>query len=279
MRLSRFVTLFVALAAITACGDDEITDPGVPPLAGVRFVNALSDTGAVDVSMIDQVNWSFSNIEGYAFRAGSEHQPIAAGSRAIRVFPNSQNAAIASTILLDTTITFNANTNYTLLLTGSARANTEAFVLIEDNPPAAAANQIALRVFNVTPVAIDAYATDTTTTAIAPPAAAANVAAVAPSAYVAFATAGRRAIRVTPAGSGTVSASGAGPAAVAPLVGQLPAAGVNSSGTAFSVYYFPAGVPGSVTAPAAGTGNCAGATPLASCNPTVIWFVDRVPTS
>ena len=278
MRLSRFVTLFIGLAAITACGDDDPTDPGVPPLAGVRFVNALSDTGAVDVSMIDQVNWSFSNIEGYAYRAGSEHQPIQAGARHIRVFPNSQNAAIASTILLDTTITFNANTKYTLLLTGSARGNTESFVLIEDTPPATAAAQIALRVFNVTPAAIDAYSTATATTAIAPPATATGVAAVSPSAYVVRAT-GAQAIRVTPAGSATVSASAAGPAAAAQLPGQLPAAGVTSAGTAFSVYYFPAGVPGSVNAPAAGATSCAGATPLVTCNPTVIWFVDRVPTS
>jgi hypothetical protein len=278
MRLSRFVTLFIGLAAITACGDDEPTDPGTPPLAGVRFINALSDTGAVDVSMIDQINWSFSNIEAYAFRAGSEHQPIQAGARHIRVFPNSTNPAIASTILLDTTITFNANTNYTLLLTGSARANTESFVLIEDTPPATAAGQIALRVFNVAPAAIDAYSTATATTAIAPPATATGVAAITPSAYVVVATGGR-AIRVTPAGSGTVTASAAGPTAAAPLPGQLPAAGVNSAGTAFSVYYFPAGVAGSVNAPATGATSCAGATPLATCSPTVVWFVDRVPTS
>jgi hypothetical protein len=278
MRLSRFAMLFVGLAAITACGDDDPTDPGTPPLAGVRFINALSDTGAVDVSMIDQVNWSFANIEGYAYRAGSEHQPIAAGARPIRVFPNSTNAAIASTILLDTTITFTANTNYTLLLEGSARANTERFVLIEDTPPATAADQIALRVFNVAGAAIDAYSTATATTAIAPPATATGVASISPSAYVVVPT-GARAIRVTPAGSGTVSASAAGPTAPATLPGQLPAAGVNSSGTAFSVYYFPAGVPGSVNAPAAGATSCAGATPLATCSPTVIWFVDRVPTS
>jgi hypothetical protein len=278
MRLSRFVALFIGFAAISACGDDDPTDPGTPPLAGVRFINALSDTGAVDVSMIDQINWSFSNIEAYAFRAGSEHQPIEAAARHIRVFPNSTNPAIASTILLDTTITFTANTNYTLLLTGSARANTERFVLIEDTPPATGANQIALRIVNVNGAAIDAYATATATTAITPPATAANVATIAPSPYVALATGGR-AIRVTPAGSGTVTASAAGPTAPATLPGQLPAAGVNSSGTAFSVYYFPAGVPGSVNAPASGATSCAGATPLVTCSPTVVWFVDRVPTS
>jgi hypothetical protein len=278
MRLSRFVTLFIGLAAISACGDDEITDPGTPELAGVRFINALTDTGAVDVSMIDQVLWSFSNIEAYAYRAGSEHQPVQAGTRHIRVFPNSTNPAIASTILLDTTITFNANTNYTLLLTGSARGNTERFVLIEDTPPATAAGQIALRVVNVATAAIDAYSTATATTAISPPATAANVATIAPSPYVVVATGGR-AIRVTPAGSGTVSASAAGPSAAAPLPGQLPAAGVNSAGTAFSVYYFPAGVAGSVNAPASGSTSCTGATPLVTCNPTVVWFVDRVPTS
>ena len=243
MRLSRFVTLFIGIAAITACGDDDPTDPGVPPLAGVRFINALSDTGGVDVAMIDAVNWSFSSIEGYAYRAGSEHQPVAAGARQIRVFPNSTNAAIASTVLHETTITFNANTKYTLLLTGSARGNTESFVLIEDNPPATAANQIALRVVNVAAAAINAYSTATRHDRHRSAGDRHERGNCRPVRVVVVPT-GARAIRVTPAGSGTVSASAAGPAAAAPLPGQLPAAGVTSSGTAFSVYYFPAGVPG-----------------------------------
>ena len=59
--------------------------------------------------------------------------------------------------MLDTTITFAANANVTLLLTGSARAKTVKFVVLTDNPPAAAAGQIAVRAVNTATGAIDAY--------------------------------------------------------------------------------------------------------------------------
>ena len=44
--------------------------------------------------MIDQVNFSFEAIQNFTFRQGSEHQPIEAKARQIRVFPNSNNPAI-----------------------------------------------------------------------------------------------------------------------------------------------------------------------------------------
>src|SRR3712207_6883625 len=47
--------------------------PICPPLAGVRVINALPDTNAVDVVMIDQVEWSLT-ARNINFRAGTEHQ-------------------------------------------------------------------------------------------------------------------------------------------------------------------------------------------------------------
>jgi len=266
MRLSRLATLVIATAAFSACGKDNVTDPGLPPLAGVRFINGLADSSSVDVRMIDQVNFSFEAIQNYAFRQGSEHQPVEAKARHIRVFPNSNLPAVTSAFMVDTTITFNANSQYTLLLTRETPTHVH-FIVINDDAPAVVAGQIALRAVNASTGAIDAYVVTAPTDAATPPATAANIAAFASSAYISRAT-GNAAVRVTTAGSGTVNASAAGPTAAAPLAGQLHAAAVNSAGTAFSVYYFPRSVAGT-SAPQTAAFNV----------PAVIWFVDLVPTT
>ena len=266
MRLSRLATLVIALAAVSACGKDNVTDPGLPPLAGVRFINGLADSSSVDVRMVDQVNFSLEAIQNYAFRQGSEHQPVEAKARHIRVFPNSNVPAITSAFMVDTTITFNADSRYTLLLTRETPTKVH-LVVINDDAPAVVAGQIALRAVNASTGAIDAYVVTAASDPVTPPAAAANVAPFGSSAYVSRAT-GNAAVRVTTAGSGTVNASAAGPTAAAPAAGQLPAAAVNSAGTAFSVYYFPRSVAGTSAPQTA-----------AFTAPAVIWFVDRVPTS
>jgi hypothetical protein len=267
MRLSRLATLVIAIAAAGACGKDTITNPALPPLAGVRFINGLADSGSVDVRMIDQVTFSFQAVQNIAFRSGSEHQPIEAKARRIRVFPNSNDPAITTAFMVDTTITFNADSRYTLLLTRETPTKVR-LVVINDDVPAVAAGQIALRTVNASTGAIDSYVVTAPADPVTPPATAANVAPFGTSAYISRAT-GNAAVRVTTAGSGTVNASKAGPTATAPTAGQLPAAAVNSGGTAFSVYYFPRSVAGT-SAPQA---------PARFTAPEVIWFVDRVPTS
>jgi hypothetical protein len=267
MRLSRLVTLVIATVAFSACGSDGVTDPSLPPLAGVRFINGLADSSSVDVRMIDQIANSFQGIQGLAFRSGTEHQPVEAKARQIRVFPNSNVPAITSAFMVDTTITFAAGSRYTLLLTRETPTHVH-LIVINDDAPAAAAGQIALRAVNASTGAIDAYVVTGPTDAVAPPATAANIAAFGTSAYVSRAV-GNAAVRVAPAGSATVAASAAGPVAGASPVGELPAAAVNNAGTAFSVYYFPRSV----------AGTSAPQTAPAFTNPAVIWFVDRVPTS
>src|SRR5688500_1834821 len=129
MSLSRFVLLGIGLLAVVACNDDEIIRSSPPPLAGVRFLNAMADTGAVDIRMIDQVPWSALALS-LAFRSGTEHQPTEAKARRIRVFPTSTNPVVTSAFMLDTTITFAANQNYTVLLSGSAKNNTDRFIVL-----------------------------------------------------------------------------------------------------------------------------------------------------
>jgi hypothetical protein len=281
MRLSRFAALLIAVVALAGCGSDDITDPSFPPLAGVRFINAVSDTSAIDIRSVDQILFSPVG-NALAYRGATEHQPTEAKERHFRVFVTSQNQAIASNPIDDELITFAPNSSYTLLLTGSARnPGSVKFVVINDDAPATAAAQIALRTGNASSGAIDNYLVDSTNTPIAGSPTIPNVAAGALSAYITRPT-GKQAARVTLAGSATVSASQQGPPAPV-LAGAIPAAGVTSAGTAFTVMYFPAGVAGSPTAPATGTNRCVvnggtAAAQLVTCNPTVVWYVDRQPT-
>ena len=262
MRFSRIVMLAAGLGAMTACDSDDVNAPSIPPLASVRFINAVADTGAVDIRMIDQIEFSAVG-NAIAFRAGTEYFPTEAKTRRIKVFPTSRNIAVTQNHLLETIVDIQANTRVTLLLVGNARdKSTLRFVVISDDASAPPAGMISVRIVNAATGAIDGYLVNAVADPIAPPATATNVAALAQSAYVTRAT-GAAALRVTDASSVTVNASAAGPVA-AVLAGALPAAGVNSAGTKFSVYYFPRGVLGS--------NNNAVATP------TAIWFVDRNPS-
>lgn len=266
MRLTRFGIFGIALAAIVGCSEDDVSAPPLPALAGVRYINAVSDTGRVDIRMVDQVEWSATG-NALDFRQGIEHQPTEAKPRRIRAFSfASREVTVVQQVLADTTLTFAANSRYTVLLTGSARAKTLRFVLINDDAPAGSATQIAVRAVNASTGAINAYVTTTTTDAITGTPSASNLAPYVASPYITR-TAGNTALRVTDVGSTTATASVAGPNGTTNPLGAsgtfFPSAGVNNGGSAFSAYYFPRGTAGSVQT---------------STTPTVIWFVDRVPT-
>lgn len=266
MSLSRFVLLGIGLLAVVACNDDEIIRSSPPPLAGVRFINALADTSAVDIRMIDQVEWSALALS-LAFRSGTEHQPTEAKARRIRVFPESEDPAITSRFMIDTTITFQANTNHTVLLTGSARANTDRFIVLTDAVPACD-NNIAVRAVNAgaTTAGLDLFITRKSSDPLPAQPSAGNVAPFAASTYATRA-ADTTFVTVTATGTTTpIVASASGPIAAPPVTGQRPAAGVNSACSAFSAIAFPRSVAGS-TAPQTARFTA----------PEVIFFVDRVP--
>jgi hypothetical protein len=261
MRFSRIVILAAALAGVTACDSDDISAPTIPPVGAVRFINAVADTGAVDIRMVDQVEFSAVG-NGVAFRGGTEYFRVEAKNRKIRVFPTSTNINVTQNHLLDTSVDIAANSRVTLLLVGSARdKSTLRFVVINDDAAAPPAGMIAARVVNAAAGAINGYLVNAVGDALPGSATAANVAPLAQSAYVTKAV-GNAAFRFTDAGSATVTASAAGPTASV-LAGANPAAGVNSEGTKFSVYYFPRGVAGSPNNSVAA--------------PSAVWFVDRNP--
>ena len=261
MRLSRFVMLMLAATAVAACNGDDITDPALPATSSVRFINAVTDTGAVDIRAMDQVELSpFANSLNY--RGGTEYFQTEAKARHIRVFPTSLNIAITSTILHDTTIAIPADGRFTLLLTGSARAKTLKFIMITDDATPPPGGQINVRLVNAASGAVTGYLVNATTDPLPGSATFTSVAPFATSSYVARAT-GAAALRVTDPGSATVNASLAGPNPPATIAGAFPGAGVTSQGSSFSVYYFPRGVAGSAQ--------------NAVVAPSLVWFVDRNP--
>lgn len=267
MRVSRLFVLLGAVVALGACHDDSVTSLNAPPLAGVRYINALPDTFDVDIHPIDQVDWSAKAID-LAFRSGTEHQPMEAGKpREIRVFtqPGEGGATVdaVSTILVDTTITFDENVNYTLLLTGSARAGTAHFVVITDSP-AADEGHIQLRALNANGGApVDVYTTAASTDPLPTSPTFAGVASDAATDYAPPQDAGDVFAQAFAAGTTTPAlASKAGPTS-STVSGERPAAGVNVPGSAFSIVYFPASVAGSAAAQFTAPG--------------VVYFVDRNP--
>lgn len=269
----RFLMLPLAVMALAACSqDDGVSVNARPPLGGVRFVNAVPDGGPVDIRMVDQVEWSASSVTtsanyGLPFRMATHHWPTEAKARHIRVFPTDSSITVTSQILVDTTITIEADKNVTLMLVGSRVANNLRFVMIEDMPLTLTGQQIAVRVVNGVDggTAADAYLLQSTTTALPASPTFSNVGALAASEYVVRDT-GNFAVRVTPAATpGTVWSAAAPTGAPANgLIGA--AAGARGANSALSAVLFPRSVAGT-----------AAPQTTAYQSPAVVFLVDRVP--
>jgi hypothetical protein len=268
MRLKSVVMLGLAAAVFTGCDDDEITSVVRPPLAGVRFVNGITEGWAVDIRAVNQIEWT-PVANNLAYRHTTTHQPTEAGkAHLIRVFPTSTVAEVTSVVMLEETITFQANTDVTLLLTGSTAAGDVRFVVIQDDISAPAEGNIGVRLVNVSTSSRDGYLVATPTTAISGAPTWSNVGPVSASSYVERA-AGAVAARITAAGSTASPVSAQGPTAPAdPSPGVLLAAGVNTPGTRFSVYYFPA---------VQAIGESQGRPAVVATAASAIWYVDRNP--
>ena len=155
MRLSKVLLLATVAATAAACGDSSgslgVVEPG--PLAQVRFINAAPDTGAVNFRFVDKLE-NLPTFLAVPFRGGSGlYQGIAPGQRAMRVFPLDTTVAGASTRLVDTTFTFEANKQYTIVYAGRTKSpagdpTSDRLLIIADNVPAPGAGKIAVRVIN-----------------------------------------------------------------------------------------------------------------------------------
>ncbi len=273
MRISKFPMLVavLALGAIGCSTDDggpTVTEK--PPLAYVRYINALPDTMNTTVRFIDYLEFTPQTFVNVAYRGVGQglYQGLKAGSRQLRVFNadvTNFSTAGNTAVLGDLTQTFVAGKYYTILFTGYARTGgTRRLMVIEDVIPAPGSN-IAIRVLNANTGlgSIDAYRTVTATDPIAGTPTFAAVAAQAYSAYVTSAP-GAYAIRATAAGdAATIHASAAAPAGIAGTTSADPIGGTTVAGSVITAMVFPASVTGSMAA--------------ASAAPSVVYVVDKQP--
>lgn len=215
-RIFQASTLGIVLGVVSACGPDRVTATQSPLFAGVRFINAVPDTGAafgLDFRFVDLVENSD------AFRITFRDTPSTSGAivagaqiefkaaqvgtaRHFRIFLSDTIQTAAQVVLKDSTVNLEQGHNYTFLLWGNARssgADKMRLTVIDENVADPGA-QVALRVINASGVAIDARQYPTTGTV---PASAdwANVGAYSISAYKTVTPAAIK-FNVQPAGGG-----------------------------------------------------------------------------
>jgi hypothetical protein len=217
-RLLQLSTLCLAAGVVSACAPETVVNSPVGPTAGVRFINAVPDTGAafgLDFRFVDYVENSDAFRVGFrngpqntVIRVGDtvtasaliQYKAAKAGSRHFRVFLDDTLQAIASTTLADSTVNLESGHNYTFLLWGNARsagADKMHMTVIDENV-ADPGQSVALRVINAggTPIDVRQYASTLPTSATW-----ANVAAYSISSYVTASPAQYK-FNVQPAGGG-----------------------------------------------------------------------------
>jgi len=276
-RISSLSVLCLAAGVMTACSlpDEVITTENIPT-AGVRFINAVPDTMAVDMRFVDlvesnahfRISFRASPVTASGTPASTavQYKNARAGLRHLVVFLDDTLQANAQIKLLDTTYTFVAGKNYTVMMWGTSRlgrapavANGMRFDIWEEAVADPSPNA-AMRIINATSSAIDAYSYHSDSASLLPAATPtwAAVPAFTASAYVNFApqaTNRTRKFRVVGAGTGIGTGN---PFVTCPdasaLVGATatadiePLPGSAVAGTALTGIVFPGSVAGSKAA-------------------------------
>lgn len=273
MRISKF-PLLVAVLALGAVGcttdDGALTASSTPPLAYVRYVNALPDTMNTTVRFVDYLEFTPQTFVNVAYRDYGQglYQGLKTGSRHFKVF-NSDIATFSTAgntaVLADETLTFDAGKYYTILFTGYARGGSKKIVVFEDVLPAPGSN-VALRVLNANTGlgAVDVYKLAAAGDAVSGTPLFAAVAEQKYSSYQTFAP-GAFALRATnaasPAGLGTTGTTA--PAGTAGTTLVDPVWGATVAGTVMTAMVFPASVTGSMA--------------VAAAAPSIVYIVDKLP--
>lgn len=254
MRMSHLAPLAIVVA-LAACSDSSgITNtPG--PLAYVRYVHAMPDTGSVDVHLVDKVENVDANAVSYGYV--SPFQGIAAGDRHFRVFTDmgSTDPAVVTQVILDTTITLQPQTYYTILHTGYARTGQspkQHFQVIQESFPAIPSGKMAIRTIVATPnvnggSSIDVYAPRKTGDPTPAAPILANVVYGTPSVWAQLGV-DTLAVRATQNATTTQVAQGAMPIGAAAGTMLDPAAGSTQSGSGLTAFVFGPGIAGSPAA-------------------------------
>lgn len=163
MTVKRVWMALVLGAAVAACQKDTSgAKVNLPPLAGLRYFDAVLDTGYMDFRVVDIVSYSPNAVRA-RFRTGGDpggvpnttfsppFLPVQTGAHDIRVFLDSTDLATATTVMFDTTVTFSPGWNYTFILYGSARAKTLHAAVLADTviAPPDANSSIWVRTLNL----------------------------------------------------------------------------------------------------------------------------------
>jgi hypothetical protein len=289
----KFALALVSVAVLAACGGDGATAilASHGPVAYVRFVNAIPDSGSQDWRFVDLIEES-PNTLNMPFRGilpGTAYQPASSGSRHLRVFqsafdqgfndPNQASPSLVSTVFLDSTFTLTAGQHYTIMAVGNLRApRTAKFVILNDNYPEPGSS-VAVRSVNAGAAAsIDVYGSATGGTSALPSAAlVAALAQYAASPWV-TATPSALAVRANASGSTTLPAmidATAPPGVPADRSLNLTAVGGSTiAGSAFTVFLFPPAVQNSRAALVV-----AGTCPTKCATAGAVFAVDRYPPS
>lgn len=276
MRIARFAFVGALLLGAAACQTDDggPVTAKIPPLAFVRYINAVPDTNNTTVRWVDQLDFTPMTFVNVPFRGMGQggYQGLEAGSRHFRVFTYDPRLAGGNTDavtaqLADTTFSFVAGQYYTLLHLGFARTGqtpAQRVYILNDALPASN-NLVSIRAIHagLGVGAVDIFATPLPTTALTGLTPAfTNVAFNTSTAYANLAV-GQFAAQIAATGTTTSLAGAAAPAGVAGTSAADPIAGATVGGSVLTAIAFPASVAGSPAAVFA--------------TPGIVWFSDRQP--
>jgi len=273
MKPMRIALLLVGAFSLAACNED----PGVAlapklPLAYTRFVHAVPDTGATDWRFVDILENAPAAF-GLTYRGFTPYQGTAVGQHQLRIFTTSTDINVTSVPIIDESVTLQANTYYTIVHVGYARAGqspADRLLVIEDKIPDVATGNVAVRAVNLATGLgnVDVFASASGGTTPLPSAPLfSNVAYLASTAYSNL-TPGPLALRVTAAGQTTVMGDATAPPGQAanPAANLDAVGGSTRGGSAFTAFALPRSVAGS----AAPQGT-------AFQSPTIVYIIDRDP--
>lgn len=256
MRRTLQLSMLCLAAGALACEPEHVIETEAIPSAGIRFIHAVPDTGALDFRFVDiPENSNFAN-RTFRLTSNLYYKPAQAGERHLRVFLNGTTAEVASQVLVDEVVTLEAGKRYTFILWGYARTGSNPamrFDMLEDDPADPGA-QVALRVVHagvgLGSVDVYQYPRGNSAGSSCPgggvPGAAPTwtVAEFGVSSYVQAAT-GQICYRATPAGGGATLADLRAPTGTAATVDIEGIPGTTVGGSAVSGFVVPRSVAGS----------------------------------
>lgn len=275
------IVFAIAIAGLAGCTADPSGSPtshGVPPLAYVRYYNAVGDTLPLDFRPVDATEYSWPFL-ATPFRAQGlgGYQGYGVGARHIRVFPNSTDLATTTSVLADTTMTLVAGVYYTFTHVGYARAGatpTQKLWITVDTFPSVTTGNVAFRVVHVGPDLgpVDVYITTTATEALPATPTFANVDFRQQTAY-AQRPAGALVMRVYAAGNRTTALVGATTmsAGTAGTTSFNPIGGSGQAGTVATAMLYSRATAGSAASITSGSN--------ANTTPKIYYWIDRHPPS